>query len=423
MVRFIAAITAVTVCCCSSAVQSQSKSPGKRPVTPVSRAQQVDDAPARAQIEFKNDHLNQDVKPLPPELEQLLRDWAVASDNIKRLEGGHLRRVYDTINEVEKLSQGRFFFERPDKGRINITPVEISAELLEKRASGEVPTKKRADGKPFDLKPDQEECWSCDGLRIFEMDVAQKQARVAQLPANMQGKQIMDSPLPFLFGMPPEKAKRRFAISLMRPIDPATGRASLHILLRLPQDAHNWASADVILNLNTFLPDAVQLVDPAGTKITVYSFSNLKVNENKFIDRWFDEQNPKTRFTPDLRGFNVNVQDGGQAAPIVENDPADPGSQPDPKSVVPPKQANPALVNVRGMLHYDAVIQLERQGLKRVKDDKEANNIILEAGPAAKNDEDVFTVKSQDPPAGTPLKKGMKVRLTIWTKPDGNAKQ
>ena len=423
MVRFIAAITVVSVCCCSSAVQAQSKSPAKRPVAPVSRTQEVDDSPSRAQIEVKNDHLNQDVKPLPPELEQLLRDWAAASEKIQRLEGEHLRRVYDMTYEIEKLSQGRFFFETPDKGRINISPVEITEAMLSKRASGELPAKKRKDGKPFEVKSDQEECWSCDGLRVYDMNVAQKQARVAQLPSDLQGKNIMDSPLPFLFGMPPEKAKRRFAMSLLRPIDPKSGRASLHILPRLPQDAGNWASADVILNLKTFLPDAVQLVDPAGTKITVYIFSSLKVNENKFIDLWFDKQDPKTRFTPDLRGFKVNVQGSEEPAQVADVGAADPRSKSEPKSGVPPKAANPALVNVRGMLHSEAVIQLERQGLKRIKDDQEANNIILEAGPAAEKEDDVFTVKSQDPPAGTPLKKGMKVRLTIWTKPGGNAKQ
>ncbi len=433
MVRFIAAITVVTVCCFSTGVQAQSKSPAKRSVAPVSRTQQVEDSPrpaeqvddsrSRAQIELKNNQLNQDVQPLPPELEQLLRDWAAASETIQRLEGEHLRRVYDMINEVEKLSQGRFFYETPDKGRINITPVVITEKMLRQRASGEVPTKKRKSGKPFDLKSDQEECWSCDGLRVYEMDAAKKQARVAQLPADMQGKNIMDSPLPFLFGMPPDKAKRRFKMSLLRPIEPESGRASLHILPRLPQDSGNWASADVILNLKTFLPDAVQLVDPAGTKITVYSFSSLKVNENIIIDKLIDKQDPATRYTPDLRGFNVIVQGGEEPVQVDENDPADPRSQPEPKPDVPPKAANPALVNVRGMLHSEAVIQLERQGLKRVKADPEANNIILEEGPVAEKPDDVFTVKSQDPPAGTPLKKGMKVRLTIWTKPDGNTKQ
>ena len=75
------------------------------------------------------------------------------------------------------------------------------------------------------------------------------------------------------------------------------------------------------------------------------------------------------------------------------------------------------------MLHSDAVIQLERQGLKRNKGNPAANNIVLEAGPAAKKEADIFTVQSQDPPAGTPLQKGMKVRLTIWTDPNAAAKR
>ncbi len=415
MVRFIAAITVITVCCYSSAVHAQAKPPAKRTVAPVSRAQ-VDDAPARAQIEVKDEHLS-------PELEQLLRDWAASSEKIQRLEGEHLRRVYDMPYEIEKLSQGRFYFETPDKGRINITPVEITKKMLEQRASGEVPTKKRKDRTPFELKSDEEECWSCDGLRVYEMDIAQKQARVAQLPSDMQGKNIMDSPLPFLFGMPPEKAKRRFAMSLLRPIDAKSERAHLHILPRLPQDAGNWASADVILDLKNFLPIAVQLVDPAGTRITVYSFSNLKVNENRFLDSIFDKQDPRTRFTPDLRDFIVNVQDGAQPVQVAENDPTDPRTLSDSKPPVLPMAEKPALVNVCGMLHSEAVIQLERQGLKRIKADPEASTIILERGPAAENKNDVFTVKSQDPPAGTPLQKGMKVRLTIWTQPEGSAKQ
>ncbi len=413
MVRFIAAISVVTVCCLSSVAQAQSKPPVKRPVAPVARARVVAEAPGQAQ----------NAQPMSPELEQLLRDWAAASDKIDRLEGEHLRRVYDMVYEVEKLSQGRFYYQRPDNGRINITPVEITKEMLTQRAKDEVPNKKRKDGKPFDLKSDEDECWCCDGQRVYELDVAIKEARVAQIPADMQGKNIMDSPLPFLFGMPPEKAKRRFEISLMRPIDARSGRAYLHILPRDPQDAGNWASADVILDLKTFLPNAVQLVDPAGTKITVYSFASLKVNEGIWFDKLFDKQDPKTRFTPDLRGFNVNSSDGGKADQVAGPNLENPATQPDRPPAAPPKQAPTGLVNVQGLIHSEAVIQLERQGLKRVKGDPQANTIILEAGPAAEKDADVFTVKSQDPPAGTPLTKDMKVRITIWTKPEGAAKQ
>ena len=403
MVRFIAAISVITVCCYSSAALAQARPSAKSPVAPVSRAQ-ADDSSS-------------------PELEKLLHNWAASSEKIKRLEGEHLRRVYDTVYEIEKLSQGRFYYETPDKGRINITPVEITKEMLARREKGVEPSKKKKDGTPFDLKSDDDECWACDGLRVYELEVARKEARVAQLPSEMQGANIMDSPLPFLFGMPPDKAKRRFEMSLSRPLDPASGRAYLSILPRLTQDAGNWASADVILDLRTFLPIAVQLVDPAGTKITVYSFSSLKVNENEWIDKWFDKQDPKTRFTPDLRGFNINSSDGGQPEQVAQRGSEDSRTQADASRAMPPKEEPPRLVNVQGMLHSDAVIQLERQGLKRIKGNPEANNIVLEAGPAAKKEADIFTVQSQDPPAGTPLQKGMKVRLTIWTDPNAAAKR
>mgnify|MGYP001245515564 FL=1 len=443
MVRFIAAITLISVCCQSSVVHSQTKASGTRPV---SRTQD-DDSRARAQIALKNQLLAADDEPpsrtqqddspsraqseipaqddyeLSPELERLLLHWAASSAKIERLEGEHLRRVYDLPFEIEKLSQGRFYYETPDKGRINITPVTITAQMLEQRTSGEVPTKKRKDGKPFELKSDQEECWSCDGSRVYEMDIAKKEARVAQLPTDLQGKNIMDSPLPFLFGMPPDKAKRRFKMTLVRPIEANSSRAYLHILPRLPQDAGSWASADVILDLKTFLPSAVQLMDPAGTKITVYSFSGMKVNENKWIDSIFDTQDPKTRFTPDLRGFNVNVSDGTQPVQTAERTPGDSRMDADPIRPAAEKEVPPGLVNVQGLFHADAVIQLERQGLKRDKENAEVNNIILEAGPPAEKDADIFTVRSQDPPPGTPLKRGMKVRISIWTKPGGNAKQ
>jgi len=423
MVRFIAAITVVSVCCCSSAVQAQSGPPAKRPVAPVSRTQQVDDARTREQTDVRAADPDQSNKPMSRELQQLLIDWAASSQKIQRLEGEHLRRVYDMVYEMEKLSQGRFYYETPDKGRINITQVEITKEMLAQREKGQIPSKPKKDGTPFDLKSDDDECWACDGQRVFELDVVRKEARVAQLPADMKGENIMDSPLPFLFGMPPEKAKLRFEMSLLRPIDPRSGRANLHILPRLPQDAGNWASADVILDLKTFLPIAVQLVDPAGTKITVYSFSSMKINENRFLDNVFDKQNPKTRFTPDLREYKVNSSDASQPDQMADADPQNPKSTPAADRDVEPKNVAPRLVNVRGLLHSDAVIQLERQGLKRVKGNVDATEIILESGPAAEKEQDIYTVKSQDPPAGTPLQKGMKVRLTIWTQPDGNAKQ
>lgn len=456
MVRIVIAIIAVSVVFPSTVATAQTKSSGTRtpqvsrgqaPATaraktqaptarPVSKTQDAGAAQPAADgaktvdagaavIQMKNDVLNQQAPEMTPELvkelDRILEFWSASSEDITRLQGKHFRIVYDTAFEVEKQSEGEFAYEKADKGRLDITPVEVTPQLVAAReqevakakAEGRKPSVRVGkNGKPYTLVMEQQERWSCDGQRVYSMDMEKKEAIVAQLPADMQGKNIMDSPLPFLFGMPPEKAKHRFTIFFTNSqFDPKSGKAKLTIYPRLPQDATNWRQADVILDLKEFLPTAVQLLDPAGTKITVYRFQDFKKNQNDWIGPWINA-NAKTRFTPDLRDFQVQVVGEERPGEIAEN------------AAKPPIGDGPAaLVNVSGLNHNDAVKQLERQGLKRVKGNAAANQIVLEAGPAAKNPDEVFTVKSQDPAPGTPLQPGMKVKLTIYTDPDAPKKQ
>jgi hypothetical protein len=462
MVRIVIAIIAVTVVFPSTVATAQTKSSGARPpqvsrgqapakaqsktpattARPVSRTQdaaepkpssdgpQTVDAGATvdtgaAVIQLKNDVLNQQAPEMSPalvkELDRILEFWSASSEDITRLQGKHFRIVYDTAFEVEKQSEGEFAYEKADKGRLDITPVDVTPELVAARdqevakakAEGRKPSVRVGkNGKQFTLVMEQQERWSCDGQRVYSMDIEKKEAIVAQLPADMQGKNIMDSPLPFLFGMPPEKAKHRFTIFFTNgQFDPKSGRAKLTIYPRLPQDATNWRQADVILDLKEFLPTAVQLLDPAGTKITVYRFKDFKKNEKDWVGNWINAD-AKTRFTPDLRDFQVQVVGEERPGEMAEN------------AAKPPiGDGSAALVNVSGLNHNDAVKQLQRQGLQRVKGNPAANQIVLEQGPPAKNPDEVFTVKSQDPAPGTPVKPGMKVKLTIYTDPNAAQKQ
>lgn len=419
------------------------------PVRPAGRAQELENAqdqptanqaaPAgNARVELDNGILNQKAPPMAPELQeqldQLLESWSAASERITRLEGRHFRIVYDTEFEVERQSEGEFAYEKPDKGRIDITPVLITPELIaarlkeardskaEKRKSQ---VRLKRNGDPYDLAVTQPEQWSCDGQRVYSLDLEKKEALVAQLPAVMQGRNIMDSPLPFLFGMPPETAKRRFTIFFAgSQFDPRSGRAYLTIFPRLPQDGNSWKQADIILDLKEFLPVAVQLLDPAGTKVTVYKFRDFVKNEPDWKMR-VQLVNPKTRFTPDLRGFNM-VLVGEETTQITppgnEKEMQQPPSKGGGTVPNPAKDPANALANVAGLRHDEAVIQLERQGLTRSKE-KETNEIILEAGPPAQKPGDIYRVKSQDPEPGTLLKRGMKVKLTIWTDPAKAAQQ
>ncbi len=72
--------------------------------------------------------------------------------------------------------------------------------------------------------------------------------------------------------------KQRFDISLLRQTRLENKKVYLQILPRLTQDAGMWSSIQLVLDLQTNLPSAVRIEDPAGTKTTVYLFSGLSVN-------------------------------------------------------------------------------------------------------------------------------------------------
>ncbi|HSG73234.1 MAG TPA: hypothetical protein VLA12_22655, partial [Planctomycetaceae bacterium] len=63
--------------------------------------------------------------PIDPQLAQILKTWENKTSGITKLSGTHRRFVYDFVFEVEKRADGKFYYESPDKGRIDIEVVEI----------------------------------------------------------------------------------------------------------------------------------------------------------------------------------------------------------------------------------------------------------------------------------------------------------
>lgn len=372
------------------------------------------DGRGRAEVQLDNSRLAQQVEPLAPELENLLSEWARASARIQRLEGEHLRRVYDMTFEVEKMSEGKFYFEFPDKGRIDVSPTEITSSMRKARLDNPGKVQKKKNGQPFDLESDREEKWICDGRSVFSIDEAKKQADVVQLPPDLQGTNIMDSPLPFLFGMPPEKAKRRFQLSFSRAFTPASGYAHLKALPRLPQDAQSWSQAEVILDLRTFLPYAVRLTDPAETKITVFEFRNMEANNRDWL-KLIPGVSKARLFEPDLRGYHVNMI-GDQQTRISDASGGDGNTildQPRMTVEVPPSKA-PLVPNLAGRPWDQVVKGLEGMGFARKAQTKA---ILLYKGSKAQNPADVNTVEKQLPAPGTPINDSTNIQLWIYTGP------
>jgi hypothetical protein len=234
------------------------------------------------------------------ELERVLLDWEHKTAKIKKLQGLHYRYEYDSVFMVEKRAKGLFWYEAPDKGRIDFN-------VKEPASLDSPPPKTGPQGQPYQVQAEPPSIWSCDGANILQLNITDKTYDQIQIPLHARGENIMDGPLPFLFGMKAEKAKARYTMTLGRMHDPhgRRGRATYHIIAkpRLAEDASNWSQAEAMLDAEYCLPTAIRLLDPSGNTETVYVFP---LNEMKASDKaekkWLWSRDP---FKPDLDGFRL----------------------------------------------------------------------------------------------------------------------
>ena len=321
-----------------------------------------------------------------PELWDVLEEWSEKSANVKRLEGEILRRTYDTTFGVERLGEGYFYYTSPDKGRLDLNAVPVAPTMLKARNKPGAKVRKK-NGVPFKLESEDPVKWICDGVQVISLSVEGKTAEVAQLPKHLRGKNIMDGPLPFLFGLPPLEAVNRFSMELQQKPTPQNPFAKIQAKPRRSEDANAWKSAQIILDTNTGLPAHVRLVKPSGTLEEIYSFSELKVNARAGrIVELFGVGDP---FKVSLRGYQVKVEEQADH---------DPGRQPV-AAVIP---------NVVGLSYKEAEAKLSRVGIKQ-------GQISRFRGKRAERKADVFHVQRQKPKAGTPVEPDLKVSLLLLT--------
>ena len=339
---------------------------------------------------------------IDPKLWQLLTDWSKASSKIKKLSGKHERHIYDNTFEVEKVSTGKFWYEAPDKGRIDVSPVKISPAMLQAREEPGAQVRRGKNGKPFKLQSDDAERWLCNGKDVYDIDDEAKEAQVAALPPQMRGENIMNSPLPFLFGLPPEQAVKRFRMEIVKDYRPKFDVVQLKALPLWRSDAQNWSEAKIMLDTKQYLPTAVQLIDPPQTAQSVYKFKDLVINRNGLFDILKDP------FEPNLRGYKITLIKP-QQRPAAEQPADQPIAQ---RPMGTQKNATPAaggvmVPNVVGLNHAKATQVLVQAGVPA------ASIKRLRGGPAP-TPQQKFVVKAQQPQANTPLKAGAVVTLLIF---------
>ena len=218
-------------------------------------------------------------------LDQVLQLWEVESGKINTFSCNFTRLVYDPVfgpgADLHKNEEdGTLSYHKPDKGSFEIKKVRAWDAKEQRHVE----------------QPDAiGEHWVCDGKAYYEYKTEQKMLVVRQIPAEMQGQNIVDGPLPFLFGAEADKLKARY---WMR-IDPRSPENQIR-LVAMPKrqsDAANYRMVEVLLDRTRMLPVAMQ-VHPPGQGRVVYTFDVGQAEVNNRVTQIWNQlfQSPRTPF-------------------------------------------------------------------------------------------------------------------------------
>jgi TIGR03009 family protein len=260
-------------------------------------------------------------------IDQLLDYWEKRSSKVKTYSCEFVRREYDNVfgpanPKWEKTkSEGVIRYSAPDKGEFRVEAVGHFQPPLEEG------------GEPvYEMKKDEQaEHWICNGQSVYELSAKKKQLIQRDLPVEMQGQQIADGPLPFMFGAKKEKLMYRYWIQELMPPKDRKGEYWLEAYPKHAENAAEFKKVRVILDEKTFLPNALEIFPPThdgrkNTSRTSYVFANRKVNDPIHRGRQFFGSfiSPKTP-----RGWKKVIENFGQSAnpPVTATAPNAPNGQ------------------------------------------------------------------------------------------------
>ena len=187
------------------------------------------------------------------EVDLMLKTWEQQSSQVKTFTCSFVRREYDQVfghgDEPTHTDYGEMRYESPDKGLFWVREPES-----------------------------RQERWVCDGNSVFEFNFVTKKLTEYELPPEMRGKAIANSPLPFLFGATAESLRQRYFLRLVTPPDRRRTEVWLEAYPKFREDAANFARAELILAGREMTPFALQLYLPNGKTRLSYVFQDIVVN-------------------------------------------------------------------------------------------------------------------------------------------------
>ena len=201
-------------------------------------------------------------------VDQILQMWENESSKIETYSSSFQLWEYDPVwlplkdTPITK-NIGRLTYSKPDKGSFKIEEVRRWTKQ-DPNQQGHLP------GDWVLQKKEVGKHWVCDGKAVYQYRHDIKQLVVQPLPPELQGKAIVDGPLPFLFGAKADELKRRYWIR-SKQSDPEM--IWLEAYPRKQEDAANYHHVEVMLNRKTMQPRAIQVHKPNNNQSRdVYMF-------------------------------------------------------------------------------------------------------------------------------------------------------
>lgn len=199
------------------------------------------------------------------EMDQLLAAWEQQSSGTKTLEAKFRRWHFDPLAAPPGVhatwAEGTIKYGAPDMGLFYVAALKFFSGIVEGK-----PTYKSVDGQ-FG------EHWVCNGKELMEFDRSKKECRIQQLPPEMQGKEILESPLPFVFNLNSARIKERYWV---RRIDAPAGVFVIEAHPKRQSDRAQYRFVRVVINDKTFLPQALILYSPNFDPTTAEAYDHYE---------------------------------------------------------------------------------------------------------------------------------------------------
>ena len=254
-------------------------------------------------------------------LQQFLLAWEQQSTATRTLECRFKRWHYDNKGAVAGIhatkAEGVIRYASPDKGLFRVDELVFFQGMEQ--------------GKPqFNAIPGQfGEHWVCNGKQLIEMDRSKKTCEIQDLPPEMQGQRIFNSPLPFVFNLNAAQILDRYWVRLVDV--PDTSIVLVEAWPKRQEDRAQYKLVQIGLDAKTFVPQALILYAPNFDAKTApnrdqYEFSDIKRNAigsglQQFMNNFIPEKPPKD-WTIVRNEFKPVVDQPLPGAPPVPQNPA-----------------------------------------------------------------------------------------------------